>query len=472
MPRFDSIVAAARGWAHGARNLLSGFVLLLGVSVLLAGCGARSGLNAGTPPESAGVGIQGEVHGGQQPVSGAEVYLFAASTGGYAKAPAPLLTNPVVTGNNGSFSITGDWSCPAAPGDQVFLVATGGNPGNSGNQVNPNLVMMAALGSCSGLTSSTFITMNEVTTVASAYALASFFTYADAIDTLPTATVAAGTVPNIGIPAGGGSCTAAAGWLSTGANTCGYTGLKNAFATANALANLARGTAQAGTAAYVLPQAELDTLASILTACVSSTGGVANDGSNCGKLFGATTPGSTGVAPTDTLQAILNLARNPRLSAVANSSFFSLLSANGAFLPVLSTAPQDWTLPITLSGGGLDGPTALGIGATGNVWTVNYYGALSSFTPGGVPVFPSGITGYGLNESFGMTIDPSGNVWTANQEVAGGGPPTSAPFLSSPAMARRSRDPGATPGAASIIRRAWLRTQTVRYGSQITVTQP
>jgi sugar lactone lactonase YvrE len=400
------------------------FILLSTLSVAVAGCGS-----AGTPgisgpvSETEGAPIAGKVHGGQQPVSGAKVYLFAAGTGGYASAPTSLLKSPgyvtTATDGSGSFNITGDWTCPSAPGDQVYLLAVGGNPGNSGGQSNPNLVLMAALGSCGSLSGSTFIVINEVTTAASAYSLAPFMGYGES-------NPAAGTAVNVGAPAGGSSCNSAGNWLSTGANTCDYIGLKNAFGTTSVLASLSTGQAQTGAANDVLPQSQLDTLADILAACVNSTGGSAGDGAGgagvdslCGQLFDNTTPGSTGVAPTDTLQAILNLARNQGPSATIGANLLSLSSSMAPFQPSLTNVPHDWTLPITLSGGGVDGPTMLGADSAGNIWAVSYYGFLSEFSPAGVPVFASGITGYGLHESWAMTIDSSGDVWAANDETQG-----------------------------------------------------
>jgi len=273
-------------------------------------------------------------------------------------------------------------------------------------------VLMAALGSCENLNSSSLIWVDEVTTAASAYALAPFMGYAER-------NPAAGTAPNLGAPTSGPSCKASANWLSTGANTCDYIGLKNAFGTVSSLVNQSTGAALAGTATAVAPQAQLNTLANILAACVNSTGGGAGDGSNCGTLFKSTTPASTGVAPTDTLQAIFNLARNQGPSATINTALFDLSPAAAPFQPSLTAVPDDWTLPITLSGGGLDGPTALGIDSAGNVWAVDYYGALSAFAPGGEPLFASGITGYGLYQSYGLTIDGNDNVWTANEDTPG-----------------------------------------------------
>jgi len=69
------------------------------------------------------------VHGGQQPVIGAHIYLLAANTTGYGQASVSLLTAAVlatsplhsgvdtsgnyyvISDNTGSFSITGDYSC-------------------------------------------------------------------------------------------------------------------------------------------------------------------------------------------------------------------------------------------------------------------------------------------------------------------------------------------------------------------------
>jgi hypothetical protein len=75
--------------------------------------------------------------------------------------------------SGGSFTITGDYTCPSAS-TLVYLTATGGNPGMTSGTNNSALVLVAALGQCGSLSSSTVIAVNEVTTVASVYALAQF----------------------------------------------------------------------------------------------------------------------------------------------------------------------------------------------------------------------------------------------------------------------------------------------------------
>jgi hypothetical protein len=69
-----------------------------------------------------------------------------------------------------------------------------------------------------------------------------------------------------------------------------------------------------------LPVAELNTLADIIAACVNSTGGSApsgiSDGSLCRNLF-ALTPNSSNGYLTDTVTALLNIARNPSQNVTA-----------------------------------------------------------------------------------------------------------------------------------------------------------
>ena len=94
---------------------------------------------------------------------------------------------------------------------------------------------------------------------------------------------------------------------------------------------------------------------------------------------------------------------------------FLLAQTSSAFSPTLPSAPADWTLPLTFSGGGMDHPGPLAVDSTGDVWVGSYFGVVSEFSPLGSPIFPSGITGSGLAESYGLAIDPSDNVWVTNQ---------------------------------------------------------
>lgn len=215
-------------------------------------------------------------------------YLFAAGTTGYGAASTSLLTSGTVgsdslgqyvtTDANGSFTITGDYTCIS--GTQLYVLATQGNPGLPGNQTNPNLALMAAVGQCpaAGDLQATvpFIFVNEVTTIGFVYALSGFMTDLAHVCSSGTPLARAGTA--------------------------------QAFATVNSLANIAMGTALAVTPAGngTVPQAEINSLANALASCVNSTGASSPP---CTTLF--TNAQSGGTVPTDTVTAALYIAQNP-----------------------------------------------------------------------------------------------------------------------------------------------------------------
>ena len=209
---------------------------LLSFSILLSGCAPKTT----APPNSvAGMPLSGGVHGGQQPVVGAHVYLFAAGTTGYGAASTSLLTSGTVgsdslgqfvtTDASGSFTITGDYTC--ASGTQLYVLATQGNPGLPDGQVNPNLALMAAVGQCPAAnniqTTVPFIWVNEVTTIASVYAVSGFMT--DLVH------------------------------VSSSGTTLAQAEIAQAFAAVNNLVNIATGNALATTPAGngTVPQAEI-----------------------------------------------------------------------------------------------------------------------------------------------------------------------------------------------------------------------
>jgi hypothetical protein len=417
MSRFRAVTSATYGRAP-SRRVLSGLAILLGASslALLTGCGATGGLNLGSGSHSGTevAGLKGRMFGGQAPVTGATVTLYAASTSGYASPATEIPGATTTTDSSGNFTIPAH-TCPAAPGDQLFLLAVGGNPGNSGGTVNPNLVEMAALGSCNSSTYPSFVWMDEVSTVVSAYSLSQFLTYSSTIDTAPASSPSPGAVPNIGIYTSGSSCNAAGGWKSTGPNSCNYIGLENAM---NNVVNLmcyangnpppdsipysyyiggtcatGAGDTSEGHTGYA-PSSRINTLASILATCVNSTGGThGGAASNCNTLF-TDLVAPNGTYPTDTLQAILNLAQNPFLAGSANdpitgvaASFFGLLPASPVFNTpaVMTSGPNDWTLAMGFTAGGF----------------INYTQQADLGT-------------YGPTYSTGMAIDSQGNIWATS----------------------------------------------------------
>ncbi len=346
------------------------------VLMFLSGCGESNS----QPTIQRGFALQGYVRGGQQPVSGASIALYAAgSIGPGAGATNLLAPNIVTTDAFGAFGITGEYVCPTAT-TQVYLVARGGNPGLAAGGNNPALVMMAALGNCGDLSPSTNIAMNEVTTVASVWTLAQF--------------MGAGGV--------------------IGSTATNATGLQNAFAVAKNLVDTSTGLTPGSALpnGAVTESAKLYTLADVLAACVNSDGGAA-----CAPLFSAAT--TSAGAPTNTLDAALNIVRNPAANVLA---VFNAFAPRAPFQPVLSTQPNDWTMSITYGAcasgcGGLNLPGSLAIDSGGNVLVANYFGAtFSKFSPTGVPASATGFPGIGLEQSYGIAVDGADNVWVTNEQ--------------------------------------------------------
>jgi sugar lactone lactonase YvrE len=379
--------------------------------------------------------LKGKVLNGSQPIVSASVYLYAASTIGYQNASVSLLTSTsgtskdssgnyyVTTDSAGSFTIPSGYTCPSAS-SQVYLLAVGGNPGSG---VNNAAGLLAALGSCANLSASATVVVNEVSTIATAYAIAGFATDATHV--------------------------------SSSGTSLAQIGVANAFATAANLETLSIGVALVTTPAGngTVPQSKINTLANILAACINSSG---SGSTTCTTLFGNAKNGST--TPTDTATAAINIAHNPGANV---STLYGLQAASALFQPMLSAAPNDFTVAVEIdytgggttdsnsiaidgsgnvwiadgygssirkvnstgavlsgssgyTGGGLNGPYWISVDATGNVWADNAYSLgnrLSKFSTNGNAISSSsGYTGGGLNGGFGVTIDSSGNVWSAN----------------------------------------------------------
>ena len=344
-------------------------------ALLLTGCAGFTATS--TAPATLHIpAFHGSVHGGQQPVVGSKITLYAAGTTGYSASNTNLLTTTVLTASDGSFNITGDYTCTA--GQQMYLLASGGNPGSG---TNANAVVMAGLGDCANLSASTFIFMNEITTVGSVFALAPFMSSATALGTSSTNTA----------------------------------GLARAFASVNKLVNIATGTATGSAlpANAVGPGAEINSLANSIAYCINSAGGVAGDGTTaCGSLFQLATP-SGGTAPTDTVQAALNIAQNPTLNTAA---IFNLAPPSSPFQPQLASAPTDWTMAVKYKNIALGTPTSATVDAQGQIWFTNSAtNSVTVLSQTGTPIAASPLSGNGLSSPAAVAIDSTGNAWVANK---------------------------------------------------------
>ena len=81
--------------------------------------------------------------------------------GGYGAGATSLGT--VATGADGSFDLS-SYTCPAG-NPQTYITASGGNAGAGANSA---IGLMAVLGPCNSLSTSTTIAINELTTAAAA----------------------------------------------------------------------------------------------------------------------------------------------------------------------------------------------------------------------------------------------------------------------------------------------------------------
>jgi hypothetical protein len=350
---------------------------LIALTSSITGCSVSNG----TPTAVAGQAVRGHIIGGQQPVANSTVQLYAVGTNGYGSAAAPLLNQAVTSDANGNFSLTGAYTCPSAT-TPVYMVVNGGNPGLAAGTNNNALAMMGLLGYCGDLGPTTYLVINERTTVAAVWALAPFMTDYNHIGT------SRGNVQ----------------------------GMNDAFSTAASLVNISNG-ASPGTAPAIatIPTVEINTLADIIAACINTDGSLSSTAA-CGRLFTAATPTGS-AAPTDTIAAALDIARNPSHNV---ASIFNVLQAAGPFQPSLAVTPTDWTIGINYASPAFKTPADLAIDSQDNAWVLSSSSGNSStvsllnITQGIVASFPQTGASYGH-----LALDTTDGPWLT--DTAGSG---------------------------------------------------
>jgi hypothetical protein len=294
---------------------------LLPLASLTIGCDI-----APNAASAANTTAQGHIFGGQQPIAGATLQLYAVGTTADGSAATPLLTQTVTSAIDGSFNITGLYPC--APGTLVYITATGGSPTATNGSVGPinaNLVMLTALGPCDQLSASTFITINEVTTVAAVNALHNFVGFVS-------------------------STSNASSYSHIGSSASDAASLAAAFTLAGQLVDPATGSAPGSSipTGYSSPATLINTVANILASCVNTSGGTAGDSSACGQLFSAAS--ASGVpTPTDTFQALylISFTSTPTYST---TRLFNLILPQAPFQPQLTMAPSKYAVALVAGG--------------------------------------------------------------------------------------------------------------------------
>jgi hypothetical protein len=393
--KFFSRFALLAGGNRTLRQVGFMFLAMPGLAVM-TGCG----LGTAAPPSSTVMNaIQGIAHGGPLPIQDGIVTLYATQNNGYGGAALKLAST--ATDTHGNFAFTPGFTCPS--GQFAYITIAKGNTG--GNAVNANSLLMAAMGSCDTLYSGTtyngsFIWVDELTTVAAAYALGNFITI-DSSGSAPAVNISAPANNNAATPciSGVGACT-----------TTVAAGLGHAFTNATNLVSTITGQAYTAlpspaNTAGVVPAAMINLMGNIMQSCVNTTGttgtntATANDSTGCGRLFSLTTPPISGSAvPTNTLQAMINLAKYPHPSTTWNTActsasgttkaltcIFNLATPNTFYTPALTGAPTDWAIAIVYPKGtgaitgascsstcpGLTFPWDLALDISDNVYVTN-----------------------------------------------------------------------------------------------------
>ena len=391
-------------------SCITSLVFFVCLSFSLTGCALQGAADSSAAAITAksGAGTSGSTYGGQQPIYASHVYVMAANTSSplYGGASTSLMktdattvldttvlgtpTNPAyytLTNTSGYFYLTtSNYSC--IPGQQVYVLSLQGvdnylptNVAGTGTN-NPMIGLMAVLGQCPSdgtfVGHLSFVYVNEVSTIAAAYALAGFATNSY----------------SIGSPASNATV-----------------GLANAFANANQLYDVqgttpfheARLTTPGTGTTGTVPQELLDTLANMLAACVNGNNTTfPPNASGCTTLYN-----NTGSA-ANTADAAIYIAQHPGNAVTA---LYNLQAGNIQFADDLGAAPNDFTVGIKFSGTGLSSPVAVAVDASGYPFITSSAGTLSRLTPLGVHSTNSPFALSGANY---VAVDPSGYAWVSS----------------------------------------------------------
>lgn len=334
-------------------------------------------------PASAQQRLEGQVLLAGEPVVSATVTLWTAG------ADQPRQVTQTQTGADGRFALS---TPPGAGNAPTYLVAKGGTAGGAANTgVNNAIALMVLLGDPLPRA----VTVNELTTVASAFAAAQFIK-GEAISGNPLGMrIAAGNVPNLVDPATGQ-------WgkvLLDPLNSTRTTTLAN-----------------------------LNTLGSLITAFATTT----NEDWRARFLKAATVPG--GATPKNVIEAMTGIARKPwaqpkELYALFDEAYPQ--PKDGArrkapFVPYLAYVPDDFVLSLCFAGGGVYSAGRLMFDAESNLWSGQNWmagsqsgvnqsigGGVVKLSPNGTALSPpiTGFTGMGIDGVGWGTAVTKDKVW-------------------------------------------------------------
>jgi len=355
--------------------------------------------------------VSGSAIGGK-PVVGATVQLYEVGAAGYGSAATPLISSAPVTNSTGSVTLAGSYTC--THGTYLYLTASGGTTA-TGQSVNPNLTLAAAVGLCDTLTANSSFLLNEQTTVAAAYALAHF---------------ASGTTfgtTQVSKP-GSGSSAPADNFATSSTN---IVGIANAMAVAQILASNTTGATGNNASNTATPEWwQVNLISDMLAACNQSVG---SSSTPCTTLFGNV----GGTTPGDTLQAALDLALTPTLSSIHIGSLYGLVSSSSPFLPYPPSASSvyDFSIAISYTPAAASGaklltqPQAVAIDSLGNAWVGSqssatpYLASLVELTPTGIGIQAGATPGNYAISAYALSSTPTVSTVIGGQYI----PSTSTP---------------------------------------------
>jgi hypothetical protein len=336
--------------------------------------------------QNAGGELAGKVLTAGKPVAGSIVTLYAASSA------APTKLGEAKTDDQGQFKV----AAGQAPKDGVlYVIAKGGTPLAAENKAaNNGLALLSVLGTTPPKT----ITVNELTTVASAFTSARFIEGESISGKALGLRIAAGNAPNLVDPETGS-------WGKVVIDPINST--------------------------QTTTLANLNTLGSLLSAFLT----VADDDWRARFLKAATPAGRP--APQSTLEAMVGIARTPWANA---KELFALFEEaypqpkDGArrkapFVPYLAWSPPDFALSLCFAGGGMFANGRFMFDSDGNLWCGQNWmpgsqsgvlksigGGVIKMTPNGTPLSPpiTGFTGMGLDGVGWGTAVTREHVWATS----------------------------------------------------------
>ena len=342
---------------------------------LMTGCTTSQTANQ-THGSSSGGQLAGTVQLAAKPLAGAKVTLYAAGEA----APTELADGQ--TDDNGAFKL----DVGHAPNNSVLYVIVRG-PSDA-------VALLSVLGSTPPPT----ITVNELTTVASAFTCARFINGDSISGNSLGLHIAAGNAPNLVDPATGKP--------------------------GEVLLNPINSTQTA-------TLSTLNTLASLITASAT----VASDDWRA-RFFKAAMP-TGGAMPQNTLEAMAGIAREPW---AAPKELFALFEEAypqpddgtrraAPFVPYLAWTPPDFALTLCFAGGGMFGNGRFMFDKDGYLWSGQNWmpgsqsgvnrsigGGVLKMAPNGKPLSPpiTGFTGMGIDGVGWGTAVTLSNVWISS----------------------------------------------------------